>query len=343
MQGNLEISGGGTGTGTIDVTANDSSTDNAIVRWDGATASLIQDSVVTISDTGEFTLPGTSTPATPAAGYLKFYAQTSQGHTTIWHLDQDGTEFQVLRDQVLLVRNTSGGSLAKGDAVDIYESTGTVAEVRKATATSTTTHAEGIMAETVANNGYGLMYTMGVLTGIDTSTPGWSEGNQLYLSDTSGTLSTTPGTYKQGLAIVLRVHLTLGSIVIYPDTMEEPHGTSHQSGGADAIKLDDLSAPDDNTDLNASTSAHGLMQKYPNTSTLLAGTGSFITASAAADYIGTTRGSVLYRGAAGWAILVPSTAGYVLTDGGVGADPSWAAASGGMSHPQVLARVSMRA
>lgn len=32
-----------------------------------------------------------------------------------------------------------------------------------------------------------------------------------------------------------------------------------------AWKLDDLAAPDDNTDLNASTSKHGLMMKYPNT------------------------------------------------------------------------------
>jgi len=39
------------------------------------------------------------------------------------------------------------------------------------------------------------------------------------------------------------------------------HHARHESGGADAIKLDDLSAPDDNTDLNASTSAHGLLPK----------------------------------------------------------------------------------
>lgn len=42
------------------------------------------------------------------------------------------------------------------------------------------------------------------------------------------------------------------------------HKTSHQSGGSDAIKLDDLAAPDDNTDLNASTSAHGLLKKLDN-------------------------------------------------------------------------------
>lgn len=45
---------------------------------------------------------------------------------------------------------------------------------------------------------------------------------------------------------------------------------------------------------------------------------------------GSTRGSILYRGLSGWVVLVPSASGKVLTDGGVGADPSWAtpAASG---------------
>lgn len=46
------------------------------------------------------------------------------------------------------------------------------------------------------------------------------------------------------------------------------HHTSHESGGGDAIKLDDLSAPDNNTDLNASTSAHGLAPKGTAGSTL---------------------------------------------------------------------------
>lgn len=39
------------------------------------------------------------------------------------------------------------------------------------------------------------------------------------------------------------------------------HATSHQSGGSDAIKLDDLAAPDDNTDLDATTLKHGLLPK----------------------------------------------------------------------------------
>jgi hypothetical protein len=51
-----------------------------------------------------------------------------------------------------------------------------------------------------------------------------------------------------------------------------------QSGGAQAIKLDDLAAPDDNTDLNVSTSKHGLAPKLPNDATkFLDGTGAYST------------------------------------------------------------------
>ena len=49
------------------------------------------------------------------------------------------------------------------------------------------------------------------------------------------------------------------------------HASRHQSGGADAIKLDDLAAPDANTDLDASTTKHGLMPAFPNTITWLRG------------------------------------------------------------------------
>lgn len=55
------------------------------------------------------------------------------------------------------------------------------------------------------------------------------------------------------------------------------HAARHASGGADAIKIDDLAAGDDNTDLNASTTKHGLMQKYPNTAQALKGDGTWLT------------------------------------------------------------------
>ncbi len=55
-------------------------------------------------------------------------------------------------------------------------------------------------------------------------------------------------------------HSQLTSIGV-DDHHDEDHNTRHQSGGADAIKLDNLATPDDNTDLDASASAHGLLPK----------------------------------------------------------------------------------
>lgn len=47
--------------------------------------------------------------------------------------------------------------------------------------------------------------------------------------------------------------------------------------------------------------------------------------SAAMDLLGSTRGSLLYRGASGWVPLTPGTSGFVLTSAGAGADPAWTA------------------
>lgn len=51
--------------------------------------------------------------------------------------------------------------------------------------------------------------------------------------------------------------------------------------------------------------------------------------SAAIDLLGSTRGSLLYRGAAGWSILTPGAAGSALESGGVGADPIWGSGATG--------------
>lgn len=65
------------------------------------------------------------------------------------------------------------------------------------------------------------------------------------------------------------------------------HATSHQSGGSDAVKLDDLAAPDDNTDLNASASAHGLLRKLSNVSTeFLNGQGNWATPAGGSPVFG---------------------------------------------------------
>lgn len=85
----------------------------------------------------------------------------------------------------------------------------------------------------------------------------------------------------------------------------------------------------------ASGALTGLDAKVDKTTQVIAGTGltgggalsANVTLNAniqtLLDIISSTRGSILYRGASGWAALAPGTAGQVLTSAGAGADPHW--------------------
>lgn len=68
------------------------------------------------------------------------------------------------------------------------------------------------------------------------------------------------------------------------------HASRHQAGADDAIKLDDLDSPDDNTDLDVSTSAHGLCPKLPNdASKYLDGEGNYTTPPSSGGGVSTVR------------------------------------------------------
>ncbi len=73
------------------------------------------------------------------------------------------------------------------------------------------------------------------------------------------------------------------------------HASAHASGGGDALKLDDLATPDDNTDLNASTLRHGLLRKLNNNpSQFLDGQGNWAVPSGGA--LVAPSGGALVRG-----------------------------------------------
>lgn len=81
--GTLDFVGTGGGGGG-DVTGPASSTDNAVARFDGTTGKIIQNSVVTISDTGE--LAGVTTingiNVSPSAATIAFYVDSANGSDT---------------------------------------------------------------------------------------------------------------------------------------------------------------------------------------------------------------------------------------------------------------------
>lgn len=69
-------------------------------------------------------------------------------------------------------------------------------------------------------------------------------------------------------------------------------------------------------------------QRLLGRNTAGAGVTEEVSASGVLDWIGSSRGQILFRGASGWSVLSPGTAGQVLSTGGAGADPSWVVAGG---------------
>jgi len=71
---------------------------------------------------------------------------------------------------------------------------------------------------------------------------------------------------------------TYDPIIAAMQALAATHATQHRSAGTDTIKLDDLAAPDDNTDLNFNTTKHGLAPKGTNVGNFLKDDGSWASA-----------------------------------------------------------------
>jgi hypothetical protein len=75
----------------------------------------------------------------------------------------------------------------------------------------------GIIAEDASNNASATVYTFGSLTGLDTSS--FSEGDELFVSTTAGTLTDTAPTGEssalQKIAKVTRSDNSAGSILLW--------------------------------------------------------------------------------------------------------------------------------
>ena len=66
------------------------------------------------------------------------------------------------------------------------------------------------------------------------------------------------------------------------------HQLTHNEGGTDALKLDDLATPDDNTDLDATITEHGLLPKLSNVVTeFLDGTGAYSVPASGGSVVAT--------------------------------------------------------
>jgi hypothetical protein len=153
------------------------------------------------------TLMGTSTPGNVASGTIKIYAQASQGFTRPAYMDGGNLEVILGRDNVFMVRNTSGGAMTKGQVVYVTGSTGNVPNVALAQSnTESTVSSVAVLMENVANNNFGRAMNVGILTNFDTS--GFASGERLYVSpDTAGLITNIHPVYPN-------LDLRVGSVLV---------------------------------------------------------------------------------------------------------------------------------
>lgn len=119
------------------------------------------------------------------------------------------------------------------------------------------------------------------------------------------------------VATEYEVTLTVAEMVDSLDNAREPtaHAATHKSGGTDAIKLNELAAPDNVTTLNATTARPGLLKTLSNVPTeYMSGTGEWSTPA----------------GGSGTGIDYPGSSTVYLNGNGVFATPS---ASGSVFRP----------
>ena len=151
------------------------------------------------------------------------------------------------------------------------------------------------------------------------------------------TLALVPGTnvqaYSARLADVAGLSPADGNIIVGDGStwVAENGATARASlglGSAATSATGDFLSSADNTVTYAKLQDVSATQRVLGRNTAGSGDPEEVTATQVLDWLGTTRGSILFRGASGWSILSPGTVGQVVQSNGAGADPSYASLAG---------------
>lgn len=165
---------------------------------------------------GYLKIDSVAAPGTPASGVQYLSGLANNGRDQLTSTTSDGVT-TVLGSGNVIVRNTSGSPMTKGQAVYVTGSTGNVPNVALARSNAVSSCATyGITLTAIANNAYGRIMRQGVITGVDTSA--FAAGNMLWTSSSSagGLQNTDPvwPNYSNHLGVVLVSGVGNGSIAV---------------------------------------------------------------------------------------------------------------------------------
>lgn len=234
---------GPAGPGSGDVVGPGSSTDNAIVRWDGTSGTIIQNSDVTLSDTGTFAnieAVGFDTAAAVTAGTGQLVWDNGDG-TLHLGLKGGNVDIPLGQENIVLCYNGTGAVIPKGKVVAVIGAQGQRPSIALADADSEPLSAGtlGVTSESIANGAEGFVTTFGTIRGIDTSA--FTAGDDVYLSQTAGGFTATRPTapaHTVFLGWIIKVNASSGELFLNINNgweLNELHNvliTNPQSGQA---------------------------------------------------------------------------------------------------------------
>jgi hypothetical protein len=178
-----------------DVTGPASSTDNAVARFDGTTGKLIQNSVVTISDTGNASgilsqQFSNGSAVTLAAGKMWY-----DGSTGAWNLGMGGGNITQQVGEEIFVYGKASAAITDSPLQIIYH-TGTVGASGVITFAPTIVGITdvnaivGVATEDLANNAFGRVTAFGTVRGITTNGSAfgetWADDDVIWYNPVTG-------------------------------------------------------------------------------------------------------------------------------------------------------------
>ena len=209
---------------TGDVVGPSSATDNAIARFDTTTGKLIQNSLVTIDDSGNESginaITFDTTPTTPPTTEGTLYWDSADGNQTLSLVMANGDAVQQI-GQEQYYRIKASSAITNGQVVMFTGSVGASGALTGAPATgltaSTASYVMGIATQDIALNGWGYVTSFGLVRQLNTSA--FADGDILYYDPTvtGGLTKTIPSAPNAKIQVCAVTHAASnGSLFVRP-------------------------------------------------------------------------------------------------------------------------------
>jgi len=221
-----------------------SSTDNAVVRWNGTGGDSLQDSPnTTLSDVGILTTKGVeveyadmdNSVANPSHKEGRtFYDNTNKALS--YYNEEADVALNMCREDVIRVYNDTGGVLANGKVVYINDAVAGAPKVELADAREfDKSRIIGMVTHDIEDGTYGYVTHFGDVNDLDTS--GKSLGDLCYLDPANPgdctTTRPTDGNFPVIVGVVTIVHASTGRMLILPNISQYTAETIQITGWAD--------------------------------------------------------------------------------------------------------------